>query len=186
MPGHITCSSPLRGLVAAIGLVLLSGCSMLPTWPSMPSSGSLLDIVKPYRMEIVQGNVVTKEAAALVKPGMTRQQVRELIGSPMLADLFHADRWDYVFTIRRQGTPDQRRSVVAYFKDDKLDRLEAAELPSEREFVASIFRATSKSPPPELMLAPELVQALPKPPPVAVDAPAAVGAVRSYPPLEAL
>jgi len=91
-----------------------------------------------------------------------------------------------VFTIRRQGTPDQRRSVVAYFKDDKLDRLEAAELPSEREFVASIFRATAKSPPPELMLAPELVQALPKPPPVAVDAPAAVGAVRSYPPLEAL
>jgi outer membrane protein assembly factor BamE len=186
MPGHPTCSSPLRGLAAAAGLALLGGCSMLPALPSLQNSDSFFGIVTPYRMEIVQGNVVTKEAAALVKPGMTRQQVRELIGSPMLADLFHADRWDYVFTIRRQGTPDQRRSVVAFFKNDKLDRLEAAELPSEREFVASIFRATAKTPPPDLMMAPELVQALPKPPTVAADVPAAIGAVRTYPPLEAL
>jgi outer membrane protein assembly factor BamE len=118
---------------------------------------------------------------------MTRQQVRDVLGSPMLADLFHGDRWDYVFTIRRQGTAEQRRSVVAYFKDDKLDRLEAADLPSEREFVASIFRTdTSSRPIPVLALTPEQQQALPRPATTPTETAAPTGAVRNYPPLEAL
>jgi outer membrane protein assembly factor BamE len=69
--------------------------------------------VTPYRIEIVQGNVVTRSRPARVKPGMTRAQVRDMLGSPLLTDPFHADRWDYVFTIRRQGTEPQRRSIVA-------------------------------------------------------------------------
>ena len=80
----------------------------------------------------MQGNVVTKEQVARVKPGMTREQVRDVLGSPLLTSAFHADRWDYVFTMRRQGTEPQRRSVVACFKGDELERLEAPELPSEK------------------------------------------------------
>ncbi|OYU98593.1 MAG: cell envelope protein SmpA [Burkholderiales bacterium PBB5] len=187
MPGFPVFVSSLRGLAVLGGLVALVGCSSFPALQtSLQTSDSFLGVVTPYRMEIVQGNVVTKEAAALAKPGMSRQQVREALGSPMLADAFHADRWDYVFTIRRQGTPEQRRTVVAWFKDDKLDRLEAAELPSEREFVASIFRQGNTSPPPVLELTPEQAQALPRPPKVEAVAAPATGAVRTYPPLEPL
>ena len=132
---------PLLGATAA-AITLLSGCGTID-----PETGRLVRVFAPYRIDVVQGNVVTSEQLEKVKPGMSRNQVRDVLGSPMLADLFHADRWDYVFTIRRQGTAEQRRSVVAYFKDDKLDRLEAADLPSEREFVASIFRTDTSSRP---------------------------------------
>ena len=187
MPGLFAFPLFARRVCAAAGVALLGGCSMLPSAPSLTPGGNFLGLISPYRMEIVQGNVVTKEAAALVKPGMTRQQVRDVLGSPMLADLFHGDRWDYVFTIRRQGTAEQRRSVVAYFKDDKLDRLEAADLPSEREFVASIFRTdTSSRPIPVLALTPEQQQALPRPATTPTETAAPTGAVRNYPPLEAL
>ena len=81
----------------------------------------MLGVITPYRIDIVQGNVVTKEQLALVKPGMTREQVRDMLGSPLLTDVFHADRWDYIFTIRRPGAQPQRRSIVAQFKGDRLD-----------------------------------------------------------------
>ena len=87
--------------------------------------------------------MVTQEQAALVKPGMSREQVRDVLGSPLLTDVFHADRWDYVFTIRRQGAEPQRRSVVVLFEGDTLERIEAPDLPSEREFVASISRTAA-------------------------------------------
>ncbi len=152
--------------------------------PALPTRDSFLGLITPYRMDIVQGNVVTQEQAAQVKPGMTRSQVRDILGSPMLADMFHADRWDYVFTIRRAGTESQRRNVVAYFKADQLDRLDAPDLPTEREFVASISRDRSARPIPPLELSAEQKQALPKP--AAVQPPPAEpsGALRSYPPLE--
>lgn len=168
---------------------MLSGCAYLPSMPSLPSlqSGdSFLGIVTPYRMDIVQGNVVTQEQAARIKPGMNRMQVRDILGSPMLTDVFHADRWDYVFTIRRPGTEPQRRTVVAWFKDDKLDKLDAPELPSEREFVNSISRqrpASAKQP--VLELTPEQKDALPRPPKVEAPPADAPPPQRSYPPLEA-
>ena len=171
-------STPLL-LLAALG-----GCSMLPRLPSLSSGDTFLGLVTPYRMDIVQGNVVTKEQVALVKPGMPRAQVRDILGSPMLTDVFHADRWDYVFTIRRQGTEPQRRAVVAYFKGDALDRLEAPDLPSEREFVASISRPLPAGKTPVLALSADEKKALPAPPKPAPEPVAPMGAVRSYPPLE--
>ena len=163
---------------------------MLPALPSLPSLPSLstgdtfLGLITPYRMDIVQGNVVTREQVALVKPGMPRAQVRDLLGSPMLTDMFHADRWDYVFTIRRPGTDPQRRAVVAYFKGDLLERLEAPELPSEQEFVASISRVRPAGNKPLLELSAEQKSALPVPPALPAVAPLPTGAVRIYPPLE--
>jgi len=177
-----------------LALVGLAGCSALPSLPSLPSlplpnvrgADTFLGVITPYRMDIVQGNVVTREQAAMVKPGMTRAQVRDILGSPMLTDLFHADRWDYPFTIRRQGTEPQRRSVVAYFKNDRLDRLDAPELPSEQDFVSAISRAPRQTTVPVLELTPEQRKALPAPPKVDAPAPAAEpsGPARTYPPLE--
>ena len=182
---HVRRISRLAGLVWLP--LALGGCAYLPALPSLPSlqSGeSFLGVVTPYRMDIVQGNVVTQELAARVKPGMSRAQVRDLLGSPMLTDPFHADRWDYIFTIKRQGTTPQQRSVVAYFKDDKLERLDAKDLPTERDFVAAISRplTTSRSQP--ITLTDEQIKALPKPPAPAPEPTVPMGAVRSYPPLE--
>ena len=174
--------------MVATALLSLGACSYLPSMPSLPSIGSadsFLGFITPYRIDIVQGNVVTREQAAAVKPGMARNQVREILGSPMLADPFHTDRWDYVFTIRRPGAELQRRSVVVRFKDDKLDSLEGSDLPSEQEFVAAISRPLSVgrgAAPLELTDAQR--QALPKPAPVQATPTTPIGAVRSYPPLE--
>jgi outer membrane protein assembly factor BamE len=162
------------GLAAAA----LAGCST-----PLRSADDFLGLVTPYRIDIVQGNVVTKEQIALVKPGMSRSQVRDVLGSPMLTDLFHANRWDYVFSIRRPGTEPQRRSVIVRFDADVVKTVEAPDLPSEREFVAAIAKpSNAKVPPLELSEAER--KALPKPPAREEPVPEPVGAVREYPPLE--
>lgn len=169
---------PLSPTAIVVAAVLLGGCS------SLQSSDNFLGFITPYRVEVVQGNVLTKEQVALVKPGMSRLQVRDLLGSPLLTDIFHADRWDYVFTIRRQGAAPQERKVVALFEGEALKSISAQDLPSESEFVASIdtFKPTRKAPP--LEMTPEAIQALPVPPKPARAASEAEGPVRPYPPLE--
>ncbi len=132
----------------------------------------------------MQGNAVTKEQVALIRPGLTRLQVRDVLGSPLLADPFHADRWDYLFTLRRQGTEPQRRSVIVIFDGERVKSVEASsDLPSEREFVASISRYKDPRAP-RLELSEDERAALP--PPKRRETPAAepVGAVRTYPALE--
>lgn len=170
-----------RSLALLPVVLLLGACS---SW--VGHSDRFAYVVPLYRVEIVQGNVVTKEIAERVKPGMSRDQVRDLLGSPMLADAFHADRWDYVFTIRRQGAAPQARKVVARFEGERLKALEVpADLPTEEEFVASINTFKPKSTAPRLELSEAERAALPRPARQAaavVDQPQ--GAVRSYPPLE--
>ena len=170
-----------RTLALASLVSVLGGCAS-----SLQSEGNLLGIITPYRIDIVQGNVVTKEQLALVRPGMSRVQVRDVLGSPLLTDVFHVDRWDYVFTIKRPGTQPQQRSIVAHFEGDRLARIDAPELPSEREFVASISRTSATGKTPLLELTPEQRAALPVPekPVASTAAPEATGPTRDYPPLE--
>jgi outer membrane protein assembly factor BamE len=168
----------LFGLVP-VAAVALSGCA------SLQSSDNFLGVITPYRLEVVQGNVLTKEQVAQIKPGQSRIQVRDVLGSPLLTDVFHADRWDYVFTIRRQGTEPQQRRVVLMFDGETLRSIEGGgELPSEQEFVASIdtFKTARNAKP--LELTEEQIKALPvvrKPEPVPV---VVEGPQRTYPPLE--
>ena len=163
-------------------IVMTTGCQ------SLDSSTSLLGKITPYRVEIVQGNIITKEQAALVKPGMSKPQVRDVLGSPLLTDLFHTDRWDYVFTIRRQGAEPQRRSVVVMFDGDTMKSIDTGgALPAEREFVTSIdtFKTSRNAPP--LALTEEQVKALPVPakaPAAEAAASAPTAPTRAYPPLE--
>jgi outer membrane protein assembly factor BamE len=147
------------------------------------ASNKIAGVVTPYKMDIVQGNFVSKEQAAAITPGMTRLQVRDILGTPLLTSVFHADRWDYVFTFKRQGVAPQARQVTVYFKGDALERIEAEALPTEAEFVASMDsgRKTIKVPVLEMseeglkQLPPPTQQPAPKPlPPMAT----------SYPPLE--
>lgn len=166
---------------ALASLLAVGGCA------SLQSSDSFLGVITPYRIEIVQGNVVTKEQADAVKVGMSRAQVRDILGSPLLTDPFHADRWDYLFTIKRPGAQPQRRSLVARFEGDRLAALEAPDdLPSEQAFVASISTAKLSGTPPTLELTEEQKRALPPPkrPEAAASQPAPAGPTRAYPPLE--
>lgn len=132
-----------RGLALLASVAVLSACSSVTE--RLPSVTSL---VTPYRIDIVQGNVVTREQAQALRTGMSREQVRGVLGSPLVASVFHADRWDYVFSFSRQGQPRQQRRVAVFFKGDVLERFEADELPSELEFVASldVKRGSGKTP----------------------------------------
>jgi outer membrane protein assembly factor BamE len=169
-------------LAATLAFALLAGCGT-----RTQSTDSFLGFITPYRIEIVQGNAVTKEQANAVRPGMTREQVQAILGTPMLADPFHAERWDYIFSIRRAGTAVQQRTVVALFnKAGTLERLQAPDdLPDEAGFVASIA-PLSKRAVPELELTDAQRQNLPVPAPKQADAKAnaPLGVARTYPPLE--
>ena len=157
--------------------LLMAGCS------SLQRTDSFLGLITPYRIDIVQGNAITKEQAALIKPGSTRLQVRDILGTPLLADPFHANRWDYLFTLRRPNAALQRRSVVVHFDGDVVKSIDAPELPTEREFVASISRFKDPRAP-KLELSEDERKALPPPVRRAAPAPEPVGPVRDYPPLE--
>ncbi len=97
-------------LTAAAGAAL-SGCS----------ATAVSDFVKPYRVDVRQGNYVTQEMVAQLKPGMTRDQVRFVLGTPLLADVFHADRWDYIYRFRPgKGDQTQERRLAVIFEDGRL------------------------------------------------------------------
>ena len=170
---------------AAGATLLVATASLLGGCQSLQSSDSFLGVITPYKVEIVQGNVITKEQAALVKPGMSRSQVRDVLGSPLLTDVFHADRWDYVFTIRRPGAAPEQRKVIARFDGDLLKDLDTGgELPAEHDFVASIdtFKTSRNAPP--LVLSDEQIRALPVPPATPPSQVEPSGPARTYPPLE--
>ena len=85
---------------------LLTGCE------SLQRTDSFLGFITPYRIDIVQGNAITKEQASLIKPGLSKLQVRDILGTPLLTSVFHADRWEYVFTLKRQGVEPQARKLA--------------------------------------------------------------------------
>jgi outer membrane protein assembly factor BamE len=78
-----------------------------------------------YRVDVPQGNVVTQEMLDLLKPGMTPNQVRFVLGTPLITDPFHKERWDYFYSFRRGGAlMSETRRVTVYFKNDLLARIE--------------------------------------------------------------
>lgn len=188
---HINRPRPMSTASAALAcLWLLAGCSTVDNL-----TGRMAGIVQPYRVEIVQGNFVSREQVAALQPGMSRLQVREILGTPLLTSVFHANRWDYVFSLKRQGSDLQQRRLSVFFKEDALERFEGDEMPTEAEFVASLDgsrKAASK--PRRLEATPEeLARAAPakpagaapaSPPAAAVPAPSASPPPAAYPPLE--
>ena len=166
-------------LILLLAMTLgLAACSSLNS-----ASTQVAGLVSPYKMDIVQGNFVSKEQAAAIKPGMSRSQVRDILGTPLLTSLFHADRWDYVFTFKRRGVAAQERKVTVFFKADVLERIEADALPTEAEFVASLDATRPSGAVPTLALSPESLSKLPPAKPKA--APVALPPLpASYPPLE--
>lgn len=94
--------------------------------------GGCANPFKPYRFEIQQGNFVSSEMVGQLKTGMTRDQVRYTLGSPMVTPLFRADQWHYVFYQRKTSGDMVERRLTLYFQDGQLARWEGDAMPSER------------------------------------------------------
>ncbi len=169
--------SAMSGVWVAL-MVTLGGCGSLNN-----ASASMAGIVSPHKIDIVQGNFVSKEQAAALKTGMSRAQVRDMLGTPLLVSLFHSDRWDYVFTFKRKGVEPQSRKVTVFFKGDLLDRVDADELPTEAEFVASLDSGRVAGKVPVLEATEESLTKF-SPPVVAAESKVLPPLPDKYPPLE--
>jgi outer membrane protein assembly factor BamE len=82
----------------------------------------------PHKMDVQQGNVVTENMLSKVKPGMTKSQVRFALGTPLVSDPFHADRWDYVYRFRKDGELTEHSKLTVLFEGDKLKAVEGTVL----------------------------------------------------------
>jgi outer membrane protein assembly factor BamE len=91
-----------------------------------------------YKAEIAQGNFVSKEQVAALKLGMPRLQVADILGTPLLVSVFHADRWEYVFNLKRQGIETPSYKLTVYFKGDSLDKIDGSSMPTEQEFIETL------------------------------------------------
>ena len=101
-----------------------AGCSSKDKPKEEYRSSVLADLPFVYKMTVQQGNIVTEEMVDRLEPGMTTRQVRYLLGTPLLADMFHADRWDYTYTIRRGHQPMEIKRLTLYFSEDALVRVD--------------------------------------------------------------
>ena len=102
-------------------LPFLAACSNGPVVSGL--TPVVTSVIKPYRIDVRQGNFVTQEMVAQLKPGLSREQVRFILGSPLVADMFHADRWDYVYRFQPGHGEAQQRGLTVFFQDNKLTRV---------------------------------------------------------------
>jgi len=82
-----------------------------------------------YRIDVDQGNIITQEKVNQLKPGMSREQVRFVMGSPLLADTFNENRWDYIYTLRDGEGKNTEQRLTVIFVDDQLARLSGTLMP---------------------------------------------------------
>ena len=97
-----------------------------------------LGFLRPYRPDIQQGNFISREMVAQLKEGMTREQVRFVLGTPLLTDVFHNERWDYPFRMAKGNGEMTASRLTLTFVDEKLARIEGGDLPTEADYLARI------------------------------------------------
>ena len=103
--------------------------------------------ITPHKLEIRQGNLLTPEMIARVKVGMTQQQVKTLLGTPLLNDPLHANRWDYVYRFSQEGKLIEKRRLSLYFESDSLSRMDdtTSEIsPAKNDPVAPVIEDNKK------------------------------------------
>ncbi|MBU3724172.1 MAG: outer membrane protein assembly factor BamE [Burkholderiaceae bacterium] len=118
-----------HGIGLALLIVGLAGCGTVDRVKSVKENPP--NWLTPYRIDIGQGNYITESMAAQLKKGMTRDQVRAVLGTPLLVDPFRNDRWDYVFKLQRGDGRQDRRRFTVQFKDGVLESWEGDPLPKE-------------------------------------------------------
>ncbi len=165
-----------RACAACAVALMVAGCSSVPSLPSIGGFGI-------YRVDVVQGNFISQETAALIRPGLSRAEVREILGTPLVASALHANRWDYAFTLIRNGNLTQQYRYTVFFNGDRVARTEGTDLPPEKDFVAAIAPRTSGAQLPEVSeeVRKRFAEAATRAPAAPPAPPAALG---NYPPLE--
>ena len=137
--------APSGSLTAVRRTVLLVVACAIAGCANPLSRQALDNFSLTYKINIQQGVVVTQEMADQLRTGMTRDQVRFVLGTPILTDPFHADRWDYPFRFQPgRGRIEERRFTVYFDKDDRMVRYNGDSLPTEEEFAASRNFATTR------------------------------------------
>ncbi|EJU55224.1 smpA / OmlA family protein [Neisseria meningitidis 61103] len=96
-------------------------------------SAERVSLFPSYKLKIIQGNELEPRAVAALRPGMTKDQVLLLLGSPILRDAFHTDRWDYTFNTSRNGIIKERSNLTVYFENGVLVRTEGNALQNAAE-----------------------------------------------------
>ena len=175
MTASLTFSATGARLAMLFMCAFLAGCSSFSSFTQ--------DTFKPYIPEVVQGNFVSKEQRQAISLGMARAQVKDILGTPLVTSLFHADRWDYAFSIRRQGVPAQSFQLTVFFKNDLVTSVEGGDLPSESEFVDRLLVRRKAAAVTQLQASEEDLKKFPAPK-AAATVPPAAALPASYPPLE--
>lgn len=86
-------------------------------------------LFKPFRFDIQQGSIITFDKVAQIKPGMSQDQVQFILGSPTLEDIFHTERWDYLYYLDAKDKPIEKRHFAVYFKNGVVDSITQDDLP---------------------------------------------------------
>jgi outer membrane protein assembly factor BamE len=129
-------------------LLPLAACSNVQV-PDVASA------ITPYRIDIRQGNYITQDMVAQLKPGMTRDQVRFILGTPLVADIFHAERWDYIYSFKPGRGEVQLRRFAVFFADNKLARVAGDVVGAEPGEAAAAASATADARSRVIEIAPE-------------------------------
>jgi outer membrane protein assembly factor BamE len=160
---HMLFTRPVRlsaiiGMFGILSATFLTGCATKPATPPTTADnttistqgvqkieeGRFLGILSPYRIDCQQGNFVSSETMVQLrdgmkrKEGMTRDQVRFLLGTPLITDAFHGDRWDYVFRLQRNNGEVLTSKVTVFFSGNQLSKVDGTILPTEKDYIALI------------------------------------------------
>ena len=159
---NLSFAHPMKNaFLIALAAVSLNGCSTAsklfsskPAAIEAPVDGSgivqtvqkskLFGVVPIYRPDIQQGNFISKEMVAQLKLGMTPEQVRFVLGTPLLTDVFHETRWDYPFRIRKGNGEVTSSRVVVFFKEGRVSHFEGGDLPEENDYLLRIAAPQNK------------------------------------------
>ena len=101
----------------ATQIIFLAGCSSLK-YPNV------------HKLTILQGNILNQDMIDQLRPGLSRSQVRYILGTPLIANTFDQSRWDYYYSVKRPGRDELRERISIYFADDKLSYFTGDYLPS--------------------------------------------------------
>jgi outer membrane protein assembly factor BamE len=135
------------------GLALLAGCQSVSDVTSSMATGMSAvtgwapTFLGPYRPDVHQGNIITQEMVDQLRQGMSREQVRFMLGTPLLTSEFHKDRWDYPYYLNPLKGPVQSRRLTIFFVDNKVERFVSDEMPSESIADSMILGPNAKKPP---------------------------------------
>ncbi len=141
---------PLAATIAALSL-LTSGCALNPFGAKSDATNEaassadgvvqtvqkkkLFGVLPVYRPDVQQGNFVSKEMVSQLKVGMSPEQVRFVLGTPLVSDIFHGERWDYPFRMRKGDGQVTTSHVSVFFKDGRVERFEGGDLPDEKDYL---------------------------------------------------